>query len=367
MVSGNGNNGVVHGATLVPDRFGNPNNAYYFNGVANYIEVKDNGSFDLMTALTISAWINPSVIQNKPAGVVSKGRRVTDTGFRLGVNADNKANLGLNNDHGHQSGYYNCAVFSEPLMINKWVHVSVTWNGITMKIYLNGKLQKSDDKCANSPLLHSSQPLNIGREAFRPDERYFNGVVDSIYLYNRALTEEEIKLLYEMKNDKKPPPDIPVNDVPWEWLGPFSALFGSFIIGVIGASFVCCICKLSRNRNKNKHKYKRLSIEEEKFDDIEMKRQRIFDSDNEDHEIPNPLEELRKERERNFNIIKENRGKDILTKSIELLKQEKEDTPVTLNPSVMFFNQKKGLKSEQKNDDQIQKQVLEKEKVVNFN
>ncbi len=39
--SGNGNNGTVEGATLTTDRFGNPNSAYYFNGVNNDILVPE--------------------------------------------------------------------------------------------------------------------------------------------------------------------------------------------------------------------------------------------------------------------------------------------------------------------------------------
>ncbi len=36
--SGNGNNGIVHGATLTADRSGNANSAYSFNGIDNYID-----------------------------------------------------------------------------------------------------------------------------------------------------------------------------------------------------------------------------------------------------------------------------------------------------------------------------------------
>ena len=37
--SGNGNNGIVNGASLTPDRIGNPNSAYSFNGVNNWIKM----------------------------------------------------------------------------------------------------------------------------------------------------------------------------------------------------------------------------------------------------------------------------------------------------------------------------------------
>jgi hypothetical protein len=61
--SGNGNNGVVYGATLVPDRFGNSNRAYYFNGTNNYIVTNsDTGLPRGYVQFTISVWI--SLAQN---------------------------------------------------------------------------------------------------------------------------------------------------------------------------------------------------------------------------------------------------------------------------------------------------------------
>ena len=45
--SGNGNNGNISGLTLVPDRFGNINKAYNFNGISDFISVNDNGNFNL--------------------------------------------------------------------------------------------------------------------------------------------------------------------------------------------------------------------------------------------------------------------------------------------------------------------------------
>ena len=52
--SGNGNNGVTYGPTLAIDRFGSVDHAYDFNGVADYIEVMDDASLDLVSELSIS-------------------------------------------------------------------------------------------------------------------------------------------------------------------------------------------------------------------------------------------------------------------------------------------------------------------------
>ena len=53
--SGNGNNGMVNGATLTSDRFGLANKAYAFDGASNYISINDNTTLDVSN-VTISAW-----------------------------------------------------------------------------------------------------------------------------------------------------------------------------------------------------------------------------------------------------------------------------------------------------------------------
>src|SRR5271156_6623895 len=54
--TGNGNNGTVYGATLTSDKSGNPNSAYSFDGVTNYI-VSTN--INLNAAASISVWVYP--------------------------------------------------------------------------------------------------------------------------------------------------------------------------------------------------------------------------------------------------------------------------------------------------------------------
>jgi hypothetical protein len=55
--SGNGNNGVVYGAALTADRFGNANSAYAFDGINDYMRIADSQSLNITGDLTISAWI----------------------------------------------------------------------------------------------------------------------------------------------------------------------------------------------------------------------------------------------------------------------------------------------------------------------
>src|SRR4051812_9830971 len=55
--SSNGNNGVINGAVLTADRFGNANAAYDFDGVSNYISVTGNGSLhNIFDTMSCSIW-----------------------------------------------------------------------------------------------------------------------------------------------------------------------------------------------------------------------------------------------------------------------------------------------------------------------
>ena len=71
--SGNGNNGTVNGATLTADRNGVANSAYSFDGIGNYIDVKNSQTIANVPNLSISTWIKiaePKV--NINSGIITK-------------------------------------------------------------------------------------------------------------------------------------------------------------------------------------------------------------------------------------------------------------------------------------------------------
>ena len=62
--SSNSNDGVVHGATLAADRFGNPNSAYTFSGNYDYIQIENDSTISPKTALSMSVWAKPEDFAN---------------------------------------------------------------------------------------------------------------------------------------------------------------------------------------------------------------------------------------------------------------------------------------------------------------
>ena len=224
----NGINGTVHGATLTADRFGNANSAYAFNGTSAYIEIPDNDVFSVPTTgyLSISVWMRPDVLQfpKNEGGYVHWMGKGTASGtngnqewvFRMYnytlTNApppdDTRTNRTsfylFNNIGGEGAGSY----VQEPLTAGTWYHyvavVSTPSNTITW--YKNGV--KKDQDCFNCDPYYiipqnSNAPVRVGT---RDLHSYFQGAIDDIYIYNRVLTTNEIKGLYQ--DVPAPPPAI---------------------------------------------------------------------------------------------------------------------------------------------------------------
>ena len=82
--------------------------------------------------------------------------------------------------------------------LNMWHQGAFTWDGLTAKIYLDGK--KVNESSDGKHILNKfpNTPLYIGS---RKNTDYFKGMLDDIYVYRRSLSETEIKALYDTKTE----------------------------------------------------------------------------------------------------------------------------------------------------------------------
>ena len=191
--SGNGNNGTVNGATLTTDRFGGMNSAYSFDGSTNYIEVLSTSGISFSTAYSISAWLSADIWsfsapidQHAIVSKIDDGDwyggyeiRTGGAGFIM-----HSGNIGSNFDIG--AGGYSAMT---------WHHVVVTFNGSIVKSYING--QQVDSAIRSGTIQTSSIPLRFGRRGGAGTyNNWFDGNIDDIGMWNRALTPQEITDLY---------------------------------------------------------------------------------------------------------------------------------------------------------------------------
>lgn len=193
--SGNGNNGIVHNATLTADRYGTANAAYNFNGTDAYIEIPASTSLSkIYTAneVTIAAWINIRNWYNNwnVFAVFEQYDPATDWGSVL-LEA-NWSSGGILFESGYNTNYIGCDYIWH---FNEWHHLAVTYSRLTdsAKFYVDGTLLCAKQyQAAFTPDLVN--PYVIGRSLSGPDE-YSDGTIDEVRIYNRALRDSEIATL----------------------------------------------------------------------------------------------------------------------------------------------------------------------------
>jgi PKD repeat protein len=180
--SGNGNNGTVNGAILTSDRFGNPNSAYYFNGINDYIDI---GSFPV-NAFTFAGWIYcENINQSNLNAIISRMNYAYPGGFEFRVEPDSRLQMVVADQGGFNNTYTDAGINT-----NQWYFVVSTYDSSNVKIYVNSNLVGSNPCGFN---LISGGEIDFGT---RPNngihDGWFNGVIDDFRIFNRALSGEEI-------------------------------------------------------------------------------------------------------------------------------------------------------------------------------
>ena len=183
--SGNGRNGVVYGASLTTDRFGNPDKAYQFNGTSNYIDIPGTNNLHLNTnGLSLAAWINftePSDIH----AIVGKHISGYGNGYYLMIRPATIIEFLVDSDYGLRS--------TESYNDGNWHFVVGTFDGSTMKLYVDGALKSSQPKTYSS--LNDST-LTIGKHHAGVATDFFNGKIDDIRIFDKAIGEAEVLQLF---------------------------------------------------------------------------------------------------------------------------------------------------------------------------
>ena len=186
--SGHGITGNVIGATWTTG--GKYGNALSFNGISGYVDLGNPGLLQITGSMTWSAWVkavaNPAndgqIIAKSDSGSGWQYKTTPDTGqqtFGLAIS-------GGGSTFAHR---YSTTVRS----LNVWYHVAGVYNAAarTLDIYVNG-LPDNGILVGTVPAsqVNSTVNVNIGR---RNGGYYFNGVIDNVRIYSRALSQSEIQ------------------------------------------------------------------------------------------------------------------------------------------------------------------------------
>jgi len=196
--SGNGNDGTVNGAVLTVDRFGNASSAYSFDGFSSI----ETPSINTAEQITLSAWIyteTPAAVNNSfnySASIIDHNpEQINNNGYALYYN-NILSNYGIYAQTGY-SGNPETIISTGVLMpLGSWVHCSFTFNSGIGKIYLNGDLISTDSSL--SSLGQNNSPVLFGKAIWAADGNLFQGNLDDIGIWERALNANEIQQLYTL-------------------------------------------------------------------------------------------------------------------------------------------------------------------------
>jgi uncharacterized protein (TIGR02145 family) len=204
--SGNGNHGTVNGATLTTDRFGNQNGAYSFDGVDDYIQVTNSSNLlDLTSELSISSWFIANNTSTFNA-IISKAscNHANLKGYVAGLQ-DFITNGQNPKIHFQAFPYMSNASPTLPSSLGiissaNWIHFVAVYNhaNTVLKYHMNGILIDSIiiafDIDTTSLITYFGNHFNQNNG--NCINSCFNGKIDDIGIWNRALSPQEITNLY---------------------------------------------------------------------------------------------------------------------------------------------------------------------------
>jgi prepilin-type N-terminal cleavage/methylation domain-containing protein len=170
-----------------------------FDGSNDYVDVGDDQSLNIISAITMEAWIKPNSFGNgwriidKP--YTSLAEPYSQYDLRLGEVTDgtNKASIDLSIG-GTRKKLNTVSIMTA----GNWYHLVGVYDGSSMKIYFNGALDNSISQTGS--LTSYSTRTTIG--GWKNTTAFFNGSIDEVRIYNAALTASAIRGQYLAGLDK---------------------------------------------------------------------------------------------------------------------------------------------------------------------
>ena len=189
--SGNGNNGTVNGATLTTDRFGNLNSAYSFSNSTISVPYKSYLSFSDNKKFSVSIWVFTGV-NNRTTHYIGMRQPGSSTQFWQLYTPVTSTVKGIAFQSFTGGNILGATSQNQQIPINVWSNIVGTYDNGIWKLYLNGAMiQSSTSTIAFNNDINTL--LTIGNSGnFEP----FNGRLDDVRIYNRALTECEVQQLF---------------------------------------------------------------------------------------------------------------------------------------------------------------------------
>jgi hypothetical protein len=179
--SGRGHDSTLSGQSWAQGKYGS---ALAFDG--SYLSVEDSDFLDLSTGMTLSAWVMPTEpLVHYPTILMKETEH------------DQVYVLYASSPEGPASSYF---MSPEGLIdvsggvtppVGEWTYLAATYDGAALRLYVNGDLAGQTE--TNVPIIQTDKPLRIGGNQIWSEE-FFQGRIDEVRVYARALSEAELEM-----------------------------------------------------------------------------------------------------------------------------------------------------------------------------
>lgn len=197
--SGNRNSGTVVNVTAVPDRLGAPSSALFFDGQSGHIVIPDSPTLDLGIRVSFSVWLNHEPVDTgrfftifeksgDSGGHARYGAWLFDGGVEVCVEPATNAPL---------VGPQSCLDSEIKLRPGEWHHVVGVYDGSAISIFVDGEPAGSR-LFEGSGISINNAPLIVATDLFASSPVYTPITLDDLQIFDSALTEEHVRLLYEV-------------------------------------------------------------------------------------------------------------------------------------------------------------------------
>ena len=180
--SGNGLSGTIYGSPSFLEN-GEAGRSYEFDGVSGYVDLGSPASFQNGTGQrTICGWGRADSASGGEAWIASYGNAAIGQAMSIGRDGS-KLVGGAYGDELAYSGFWNAGA---------WNHICLTYDGTTARLYANGQEVSTSPQAKSWNLVRNA--AYIGRQV--NGNEYWNGSIDDVRIYDRALSASEVRQLY---------------------------------------------------------------------------------------------------------------------------------------------------------------------------
>lgn len=180
--------GIPFNTVYVPDVFGTPQRAMYFNGVNSRVTVNSQPALNVQDGITVSAWFRANDLPAKENFLLSHGS--WQNRWKISITPEKQLRWTVNT-----LSAIGDLDATDPLTTDRFYHLTATYDGELLALYLDGQLQSF--KWLGGKIRMTNVAMLFGQMLPGNTEYNFKGVIDEVKIYDYALPPGAVAALYQ--------------------------------------------------------------------------------------------------------------------------------------------------------------------------